>query len=77
MQYMNKTFYNLKSASNREDKLKERLNYDSVILPGLEVKPLNQNKTYNLFYIPTMKTIDLISNISKDDVILIDRKSVV
>lgn len=70
MQYMNKTFYNLKSASNREDKLKERLNYDSVILPGLEIKPLNQNKTYNLFYIPTMKTIDLISNISKDDVIL-------
>lgn len=70
MQYMNKTFYNLKTASNREDKLKERLNYDSVILPGLEVKPLNQNKIYNLFYIPTMKTIDLISNISKNDVIL-------
>lgn len=70
MQYMNKVFYNLKSASNREDKLKERLNYDSVILPGLEVKPLNQNKIYNLFYIPTMKTIDLISKISKDDVIL-------
>ena len=70
MQYMNKIFYNLKSPSNREDKLKERLNYDSIILPKLEVKPLNQNKVYNLFYIPTMKTIDLISNISKDDVIL-------
>lgn len=70
MQYMNKIFYNLKTSSNREDKLKERLNYDSIILPGLDIKPLEQNKTYSLFYIPTMKTIDLISKISKDDVFL-------
>ncbi len=70
MQYMNKIFYNLGSISNREDKLRERLNYDSVMIPQLQIKPINQSKIYDLYYIPTMKTIELISNVSKDDVIL-------
>lgn len=70
MQYMNKLFYNLGDISNREAKLKERLNYDSAIFPGLQIKPINQSKTYELYYIPTMETIDLISKISKDDIIL-------
>ncbi|NMB09687.1 MAG: Fic family protein [Tissierellia bacterium] len=70
MQYMNKLFYNLGSMANREAKLKERLNYDSIVLPGLQIKPINQSKIYDLYYIPTMKTIDLISSISKDDIIL-------
>lgn len=71
MQYMNKLFYNLGSISSREAKLKERLNYDSVMLPNLEIKPIDQSKIYELYYIPTMKTMELISNISKDDIILI------
>lgn len=70
MQYMNKLFYNLGSITNREAKLKERLNYDSIVLPGLQIKPINQSKIYDLYYIPTMKTIDLISSISKNDIIL-------
>ncbi|WP_077369924.1 Fic family protein [Anaerosalibacter sp. Marseille-P3206] len=70
MQYMNKLFYNLGSITNREAKLKERLKYDSIVLPGLQIKPINQSKIYDLYYIPTMKTIDLISSISKDDIIL-------
>ena len=70
MQYMNKLFYNLGSIKNREAKLKERLNYDSIVLPGLQIKPINQSKIYDLYYIPTMKTIDLISSISKNDIIL-------
>ena len=70
MQYMNKLFYNLGSIKNREAKLKERLNYDSIVLPGLQIKPINQSKIYDIYYIPTMKTIDLISSISKDDIIL-------
>jgi len=36
----------------------------------LKIKPLNQNNIYDLYYIPTMKTIDLISKISKDDIVL-------
>lgn len=70
MQYMNKLFYNLGSITNREAKLKERLKYDSIVLPGLQIKPINQSKIYDLYYIPTMKTIDLISSISKYDIIL-------
>lgn len=70
MQYINKLFYNLGDISNREAKLKERLNYDSVIFPRLQIKPISQSKIYELYYIPTMKTIDLISNISKSDIIL-------
>lgn len=72
MQYMNKVFYNLKGYEERNRKLKERLNYDSIILPNLQIKPINQPKTYDLYYIPTMRTIDLISSISKDDIILMD-----
>ncbi len=72
MQYMNKIFYNLKGNEERNKKLEERLNYDSIILPDLKIKPINQPKTFNLYYIPTMKTIDLINSISKDDIILMD-----
>lgn len=70
VQYMNKVFYNLKGLADREAKLVQRLNYDSLVIPGLEIKPLNQNKIFQAYYIPTMKTIDLISSISKDDVVL-------
>lgn len=72
MQYMNKVFYNLRGNEERNKKLSERLNYDSIILPNLQIKPINQPKTYDLYYIPTMKTIDLINSISKDDIILMD-----
>lgn len=70
MRYMNKLFYNLGDISKREDKLRERINYDSVVSTGLQIKPINQSKEYDLYYIPTMKTMELISSISKDDVIL-------
>lgn len=70
MQYMNKLFYNLGNHSNRNAKAQERMNYDSAIIPKLKIKPINQSKEYDLYYIPTMKTIGLISKISKDDIVL-------
>ncbi|MBP2026209.1 Fic family protein [Peptoniphilus stercorisuis] len=72
MQYMNKLFYNLRGYDEKKRKLEERLKYDSIISPNLKIKPINQSKIYELYYIPTMKTIDLINSISKDDIILVD-----
>lgn len=69
MRYMNKLFYELK-PEGRKDKLKDRLNYDSVLVTNLQIKPMDQSNIFNLYYVPTMKTIDLIGKISKDDVIL-------
>lgn len=71
MDYMNKLYYNLRGQTAREKKLDERLAYDTSIFPGLKIKPINQSKVYDLYYIPSMKTIELISTISKDDIILL------
>lgn len=72
MKYMNKVFSSSIRYEDRRQRLEERLNYDSIILPNLQIKPINQPNIYDLYYIPTMKTIDLINAISKDDIILMD-----
>lgn len=71
MEYMHKIFYNLAGRRERKEKLKERLDYDSILKPNLKITPLNQDELFQLYYIPTMKTIDLINSISKDDIILV------
>lgn len=69
MQYMNKIFYNI-SPEERQAKLKDRHSYDSALVTDLEIKPINQSQAFPLYYIPTMKTLDLVGQIAKNDMIL-------
>lgn len=68
MNYFHKEYYNLKSLEERKRKAKERMNYDSSIITNLEIKPINQSDSFKLFYVPTNETIDLIADISNNDV---------
>ncbi len=67
MEYMNKIFYNLGSNKDRKLKMDSRLSYDSTIKTNLTIKPINQSKTFSLYYIPTIETMNLICSISKID----------
>ncbi|QQY80068.1 hypothetical protein EDD65_101113 [Keratinibaculum paraultunense] len=67
MDYFYKMYYNIKSIEDRDKIAKERYNYHSTIRTGLEIKPIDQDKTFELFYIPTNKTINLIQKITLYD----------
>lgn len=67
MQYFHKTFYNIPSSKERKAIAQDRLNYKSTIKTGLNIKPINQSSTFELFYIPTNKTINLIQKIMAYD----------
>ena len=70
MLYFHKKYYNLKTLEDRKTKSKERINYDSTVKTNLEIKPINQSDKFILYYVPTNTTIELVSEISKLDVIL-------
>ncbi len=70
MLYYHKEYYNLKTLKDRKTKSKERMNYDSTIKTNLEIKPINQPDKFILYYVPTNTTIELISEISRLDVVL-------
>lgn len=70
MRYFHKEYYNIKSFEDRRSKAKERANYDSSIKTNLEIKPIDQPDKFNLYYVPTNCTIELVSEISRLDVIL-------
>lgn len=67
MIYMNKLFYNLGTMDQRAEKLEERKNYDSALKIGLSIKPEKQKNKYELYYVPTLETINLIKNINLYD----------
>lgn len=67
MDYFYKMYYNIKSIEDRDKIAKERYNYHSTIRTGLEIKPIEQDRTFELFYIPTNKTINLIQKITLYD----------
>ena len=67
MIYMNKLFYNLGTMDQRAEKLEERKNYDSTLKIGLSIKPEKQKNKYELYYVPTLETINLIKNINLYD----------
>lgn len=67
MDYFYKMYYNIKSIEDRDKIAKERYNYHSTIRTGLEIKPIDQDRTFELFYIPTNKTINLIQKITLYD----------
>ena len=69
MQYMNKVFYNM-GPQEREAKRQGRISYDSALLPNLKIMPMNQARAFSLYYIPTMRTLDLIGHISRSDIVL-------
>ncbi len=70
MLYFHKEYYNLKTTKEKELKLAERLNYDSVIKTNLKIKLMNRQEQFVLYYVPTNETIELISEISRIDVVL-------
>lgn len=70
MLYFHKEYYNLKTLNDRKNRSRERMNYDSTIKTNLEVKPINQPETFTLYYVPTNDTIELISEISRLDILL-------
>ena len=57
MDYFYKMYYNIKSIEDRDKIAKERYNYHSTIRTGLETKPIDQDRTFELFYIPTNKLL--------------------
>ncbi|TCK93159.1 Fic family protein [Natranaerovirga hydrolytica] len=70
MRYFHKEYYNIKSLKERKEKAKKRMNYDSAIRTNLEIKPINQPELFTLYYVPTNSTIEIISEISMQDVTL-------
>lgn len=68
MNYLHKEYYNLKNTADRKNKSKIRMNYDSAIVTNLEIQPINQPEKFNLYYVPTNTTIELISKIIEIDV---------
>lgn len=70
MLYFHKEYYNIKSLQDRKVKAQERKNYDSTIKTNLEIKPIDQPDKFELYYVPTNSTIELISEISRIDIML-------
>ena len=48
MLYFHKQYYNIKSLSERKEKAKERMNYDSAIKTNLDIKPIDQPDKFEL-----------------------------
>lgn len=46
------------------------MNYDSAIKTSLQIKPIDQPNIFMLYYVPTNSTIEIISEISRLDIIL-------
>ena len=67
MIYMNKLFYNLGSMKQRIEKVEERKNYDSTLQIGLKIKPEKQKNKYDLYYVPTLETMNIIRKINLED----------
>lgn len=67
MIYMNKLFYNLGSMEQRLEKVEERKNYDSTLQIGLKIKPEKQKNKYDLYYVPTLETMNIIRKINLED----------
>lgn len=67
MDYMNKLFYNLNGETDRKNELSKRFNSVSTKKINLEIKPMNHQRIFYLYYIPTEKTMRLIAEVYKID----------
>ena len=63
MQYFHKMFYNISSSEERKAIAESRYSYESTIKTGLEIKPIDQPNIFELFYVPTNTTMNLIEKI--------------
>lgn len=70
MQYFHKLYYNIRGLKERKEKARERMNYDSTFKTNLDIQPMDQPDKFELYYVPTISTINLISEISKTDILL-------
>jgi len=62
MRYIYKVFHE-KSSSDFHKIYQERFNYDSAIHLGLNIKPMSQPYTHELYYVPTNEMLKMISKI--------------
>lgn len=67
MDYFHKMYYNIRSSKERDKIAEYRYNFHSTIKTGLEIKPIDQSNIFELFYIPTNKTMNLIQEIIFND----------
>ncbi len=67
MDYFYKMYYNIGSIEDRNKIAINRYNYDSAIKTGLKIKPIDQPKIFELFYVPTNNTINLIEKVMSYD----------
>lgn len=73
MQYFHKMFYNIALNEDRKNIAKNRYNYQSTIKTGLEIKPIDQPNTFELFYVPTNDTMNLMQKVMLYDKELDDK----
>lgn len=67
---MHKEYYKFKNTDERKEKAIKRSSYDSSVNTNLEIKPINQAEKFKLYYVPTSNTMEIISQISRLDIIL-------
>ena len=70
MKYFHKEYFNLKNVKDRKEKARERMNYDSTVKTNLEIHPMDQPNKFKVYYVPTNNTMELVSEISRLDVVL-------
>ncbi len=63
MQYFHKIYYNIPSSEERKVFVSNRYNYHSTVKTGLEIKPIDQSRIFELFYVPSNQTMNLIQEI--------------
>lgn len=62
MRYMYKIFFET-DAKKFDDIYRARISYDSTVLLGLNIKPMNQPNIYELYYVPTNQMLQKINTI--------------
>ena len=63
MDYFYKIFYDIAYDLDKNEISNKRFNYDSTIQTALKIKPINQKEVFELYYVPTNYTINIIERI--------------
>lgn len=63
MDYFYKIFYDIAYDLDKNEISSKRFNYDSTIKTALKIKPINQKEVFELYYVPTNYTINIIEKI--------------
>lgn len=67
MKYMHKIYYNIQNIEERESLSKTRKEYETSTVSELKIKPIDQPKEFEIYYAPSNKTMQLMTEIYKLD----------